>query len=490
VIGIWTLPAVGQLERLSVPDLSQNGHFGRAHSINRGTIFVAEPNYSTDSLRRVGRVHVFEKNGSTWTSTASLGPAEQRAYGQFGHAVVVDDTHLAVSAPNINSGSVYLYHFQDGSWEPTQEITIPDVHQKAGHHFRFGEQVRLLGDWLIISAPGYPTSEGDKEVHGAIFTFKKEGKEWLFQQSIFPIQTNKNTAFGFDVELSDAQLVISAPEADGGATESGVVYLFKFESGAWVLDYTLINPFSKSHERFGAGIDVYNQTIAVGVPMHTEDAGSGPGGGMHVFQKVDDTWLRTAFLTPQDGHRNDLFGQSVAIERGFICVGAPRADHEAFVDMGKVYLFELQNGFWIETKTYVPPVDDYQHHAQFGSHLDVYEDQLVVSAHLLNNALDDSGVAYTVDLDLFVATEDPTRKLPDVKIYPIPTADLLHVDVNGTPGNTTNYRIYAADGRMPDLQVSASGDRWQCDVSSLNAGTYFIYISDGKHISIHKWIKI
>jgi hypothetical protein len=146
--------------------------------------------------------------------------------------------------------------------------------------------------------------------------------------------------------------VISAPQADGGANASGVVYLFKVEGDQWTHDYTLINPFSKSHEQFGADVDIHNQTIVVGVPMHTSDSGAGPNGGAHVFQKVDNTWLRTAFLTSQNPRRNDLFGQSVAVENGLICVSAPRADNAIFNDVGRVYLFELQSGFWIETRVF------------------------------------------------------------------------------------------------------------------------------------------
>jgi FG-GAP repeat len=87
---------------------------------------------------------------------------------------------------------------------------------------------------------------------------------------------------------------------------------------------------------FGSALAISGSTAVVGAPGHGASAGRA-----YVFKKSALGWEQTAELVGADTAAGDSFGFSVAIDGGFIVVGAP--DHQRG---GRAYVFAQTSSAW------------------------------------------------------------------------------------------------------------------------------------------------
>lgn len=486
-------PLQAQMERLTFSNLSLNGHFGREFDIHDDHIIVYEPNFNEDNGTHKGRAHLYKREGDIWVHDGFLDNGLVKAYSHFGYDVSAHASDLAVSAPDMESGRVFVYSRIEPEWQFSQQLTIPAELHRESPHIGFGENVELNDNWLVVSAPGYLGTDDPITRTGAVFIYKKEGASWMFHQMILPPDLTKSTRFGNDIELTSSSILISASKGDGGSAQSGAVYLYKFEGNLWLPDYTFINPASNGHELFGADADMQDDIIVIGAPMHTEDINKGPQGAAHVYQRFGNSWIRTAFIEAADGKRNDMFGSAVTVADGHIFIGAPRHDEPGKADAGKVYHYVVQDGFWSEKTTYLANTEDVQAHMHFGSTLRLHNHQLVVSGHLMNNNLDDSGIAYATQIEAITGSDENHITSAQLSINPNPVKDILSLTLQGEWESSIAMTIYSQEGHLmgrTEILNQPLSRIHTINVTDYLPGIYFIHANDGSKVSIYKWVKI
>lgn len=490
----WLVPpaATAQLKRLTFEELDENGHFSKNLQVYDASIVLSESNYSNQTIH-AGRVHLFSRDGGDWSHTDILTEPDLPDYANFGQELALTSTDLAISAPGIRQGAVFMYTLQEDVWNRQQTLTMPAEVYKEGLHVRFGEDVQISDQWLAISAPGYHGGADPLIRTGAVFVYKKEGESWVFRQLLLPVETSRSIQFAKDIDMSDGYLAVTAPKGDGGSSNSGAVYLYRLDGEAWIPEYTFIDPLSRGHELFGADVELHGNTLVIGVPMYTHDEDTGPVGAAHIFQRIDNTWVRTALITSSDGKRNDMFGATIAIEDGTVVISSPRFDHPYKRDMGKVYVFQVEDGFWTETDALIPPEEDRQEHMMFGAALSMHQSQLVISAHLTDNLLEDSGVAYVTKLNSTVSSKDIEKNSVNVFISPNPATDHLELHVRDEQISDLQFHCYGQDGKLVQLKrlnEPGSSESIEFDISALSPGVYFMHISGSARDMICKWIKL
>src|SRR5687767_2225383 len=78
-------------------------------------------------------------------------PSGVKPYGQFGSAVDIDGNYAVVGAPqdtanNIQSGSIYIYFKENGTWKQQAKITAPN----AVSGDQFGTSVSIKDDVIVV----------------------------------------------------------------------------------------------------------------------------------------------------------------------------------------------------------------------------------------------------------------------------------------------------------------------------------------------------
>lgn len=245
-----------------------------------------------------GRGHVFTRVNDVWLETATLGGASGGA--ALGSSVAIDGrgARVALGAPSSGAGAVYLYALGGpGAPQPGPTRLVPAA---AASGDAAGWSVALSGNLLATGAP-YADPLGASS--GAVYLFELGGGE-------LPRLTAPGgkafDAFGYSVALEANLLAVGAPTADPGGPSSGAVYLFRRgENGGFVHEATL--PGVNAGDQLGTSVSLAGGLLAVGARRH------GGIGAVHLFRRVEGTWVEVGRLQPGTASAGDDVGIAVAL---------------------------------------------------------------------------------------------------------------------------------------------------------------------------------
>ena len=266
--GVWT-DAI-EHSYLKAPVADANDLFGLSVAISGNAIVVGAGNEDSDgssandnSISNAGAAYVFaDPNGDgDWTDVTyqaylkADNPQPAMVWqGNFGADVAINGSTIAVSAQSesltnpavMNAGAVYMFidPNQDGNWTDVAKhvrltASNPDVHD------RFGSQVALDGDLLVVGALGedgyslHPHSNARTQSGAAyLFVDPNQDGDWSdASQTAYIKASNADIGdqFGTGVALSGDAIAVSAPfeRSDGSSPQNnslslcGAAYVFK-----------------------------------------------------------------------------------------------------------------------------------------------------------------------------------------------------------------------------------------------------------------------
>ncbi|MCY3887889.1 MAG: hypothetical protein OXG19_09370 [Chloroflexi bacterium] len=135
-------------------------------------------------------------------------------------------------------------------------------------------------------------------------------------------------------------------------------------------------------DEYGWSAAIDGDIIAVGAPYH--DAVAENAGAVFVFERQDGEWVETALLLPPYGEPLGWFGRWLALDDGRLVIGAPYEDvtlinsDDLIIDAGSAYVYESIDGVWRRTATLVP--EPLLPGASFGWSVAIDGDRLAVAA--------------------------------------------------------------------------------------------------------------
>ena len=221
-----------------------------------------------------GAVYVYNRSGSTWSSTAYLKAVNNGSSDTFGSDVVIsgDGTTIAVAAENegsnattINgdgsndlnntSGAAYIFTLSGGVW--SQEAYIKASNNDASDFFGTALDLSNDGNVLVVSAlredstaTGVSTTasaDNSGDETGAVYAFSRSGSTWTQDAYIKAPNPNDYDKFGDQLALSaDGNVLaistwgedsnaqtINGDQSDNTASDSGAVYIYTRGGTVW-----------------------------------------------------------------------------------------------------------------------------------------------------------------------------------------------------------------------------------------------------------------
>jgi hypothetical protein len=271
-----------------------------------------------------GKVYVFRTNGTLLTTIST--PSMYAGGDRFGASVaVLDDERLIVSAPG--------------------HTTDPDFGNGAGVVYLLSTNGTLLAtfdnpvEWQQYAEFGFSVAAfgTDRVLVGA----RDAGAAYLFQANGTLLMTFTNPAptasdqFGHSVAaVGNDRVFVGAPQADQGATDAGVAYLFS-TNGTLLTTFT--NPTPAVGDAFGARVAVLGNDRVVITSIY-DDLGATNSGVAYLFS-TSGTLLNT--ITNPTPATSDAFGARVAaLGNDRVIIGATDDDLGA-TDAGAAYLFSI-----------------------------------------------------------------------------------------------------------------------------------------------------
>jgi hypothetical protein len=165
----------------------------------------------------------------------------------------------------------------------------------------------------------------------------------LSQTQIAKLKASDGAAeefFGNSVAISEDIAIVGSHFEDANGWGAGAAYLFRRNGNNWSEEQKIIGSGIDDYDFFGTSVDIAGNVAVIGSPA---DQGTGTA---YVFRWNGTNWVEEKILQASDGLSNELFGQSVAINRSadMIVVGAPMDG----LGEGSAYIFTYNGSTWIE----------------------------------------------------------------------------------------------------------------------------------------------
>lgn len=291
----------------------------------------------------------------------------------FGSTVAVQGDYAVVGAEGqrqTEPGAAYIYKRTNGIWE--QQIRIDATDGEAGDGF--GSAVAISSTHVIIGA------WNDDEARGAAYVFIKSGTAWIQQAKLVASDGESGDHFGRSVAIEGDLAVVGSWQDDNerGAA-AGAAYIYKLNTGNWQQHTKLIAVDGQQGDRFGSAVTLGGGRVLVGAA----NGGFFGEGAAYVFSAAGSVWNQDAKLSAAVAGLSDGFGTTLAIDGATAVIGAPLHDNASSIDEGAAYIFEEENGQWIERATLTASTG--ASGFEFGSSVDIVGGEVVVGARGADN---------------------------------------------------------------------------------------------------------
>lgn len=292
-----------QWMELRSPDRAEGDGLGSAVALHPALFALGAPGEGLDSA---GAVYLYNRDAQGEVESVQKCSGNQ-AYSEFGSALDVESSILAVGAPGGN-GSVYIYEKQGNTWVLTHTLNGP------GPGSRFGHRVLLSGQRLFVSAPHSGA--------GSVRVYLKTGSVWVLESTLTPSNSGTPSVFGQSMAFSDPELYVGDPG-------SNTVFPYRRVGGNWSALSPISAPAqSPALEGFGASMEVVDSLLYVGA-----DLTRGGEGRVVIMERYAAPVSVQNLIRARDAAPGDRFGYAFAANTDYGLAGIPlnrRAVQTAF----------------------------------------------------------------------------------------------------------------------------------------------------------------
>ncbi len=209
-------------------------------------------------------------------------------------------------------------------------------------------------------------------------SFILNAQNWGYTARSTPSNFPGTIEFGKSVSVYGYYSVVGAPGSDN---DTGAAFVLLFTGNFWEIVAKLTPSDGNAGDRFGIAVSMYEDTIVVGAMA--ADGASNESGAAYVFVRPTQGWTNmteTAKLTASDGNTSDLFGKHLDIYNDYIVVGA-HLDDDNGTDSGSAYVFKKPASGWTNTTEIAKLLPSDGHPGEyFGHSIRVYNNTIVTGA--------------------------------------------------------------------------------------------------------------
>ena len=448
--------------KLTAADRADDDEFGYSVAMDGNTAVVGAPGSNSNAGAAYVFVFTEADDDGVWSQAAKLTAPVPATGDKFGASVAIDGDIIVVGVPYkdyddpdddandvSNSGAAYVFTKPETDanddlltdwkdWDSFNDkgkaaLTAKLTADGAAADDEFGISVAVHGETVVVGAHLDDHTDGDGDTdddEGAAYVFTKPGSGgWADATETAKLTASDgavNDKFGISVSLDDDTVVVGAHqpqyEENGANVEvgPGAAYVFtKPASGGWAGNTEgakFTAPDGAANDEFGVSVAIDVDAVVVGAHLHDVGANA-KAGAAYVFTRDSNSgkWGQPLKLTASNGHADDGFGNSVAVDGNTAVVGAYLDDRDtAARDTGSTYVFARKLGVWSQTLNLAGPGPD--QNDRLGYSVAVDDGTLLAGAPQDDNDPDDPddpGFAYAMDISDAEWTDFVSTELTD-----------------------------------------------------------------------------
>lgn len=313
----WTVPAAGfelgnydYINALSSPNTI---------AANESWLVAGAPQATEHSVNpQEGVVQVFTAGTGVWKRRLLLPAAKQVANSNFGAAVAVYGSTVAVGAPGpaSSAGAVYLFNASNGAAIKTLEPTGIGSGGSAGD--LFGSAVAIAGDWVIVGACN------DDNGQGSVYVFNLKT---LVNTKVQVAGGSAGDHLGASLAVEGNLLAVGCP----GVNNKGAAYLYDLGTTGIPLIKKIQPAAATTASLTGYSIAMHQGRLALGAPQANSAKGI-----VHLVELIPSA---ESTMAPASPLTNEHFGSCVALNSDMLLVGSPALNS----NRGGAYVFNLKS---------------------------------------------------------------------------------------------------------------------------------------------------
>jgi choice-of-anchor B domain-containing protein len=256
--------------------------------------------------------YIFEKSGTGWQQVARLAPADVKTEDLYAVSVAISGDVALVGAPGsaTRAGAAYVYRRTGSGWTQDTRLTAPESKEQM----LFGAAVGMKDGDLLISEHAH------NERTGGVHVFRRDGNAWKHYTRLLHTNAQKNDRFGGNIAINGDRVLIAAT---GFLSNSGAVFSFERRPDGSYREVQRILAFDgRSGEQFGLSIGADGDNLWVGAPFAKQARGK----VYHFFRSAPDEWSVADPMVYDNLAQGDTYGLSVAAQGLVAAVGIPNDD--------------------------------------------------------------------------------------------------------------------------------------------------------------------
>ncbi len=309
--------------------------FGASVAIG-DSYYVAGAPTDDDVASDAGSVTIYICDSSGVPVTTILeAPSGLNIGAHFGNIVAADGDTFVVSAPAKHNstlapvGAIYVYTVGIST------ITLQAVLQPSTiiPSDLFGQDVDIIGDTVVVGAPGSAGGEG------SVFVYTRTMGDWSTGSEVFGPHGDDGDGFGWAVALdhdNEERMIVGAPWDDDAGPNAGRVHVYEYLMSTWSpLSEIDQADIGSATSRLGIKVDFDGDHFAVGEPLNGN-------GFIHIigWDGSSSSWGLVETLQPTTSASYSLFGESLSLDGELLAVGVRMSDLNGTMS-GAGYLFRL-----------------------------------------------------------------------------------------------------------------------------------------------------
>ncbi|MCK5148819.1 T9SS type A sorting domain-containing protein [bacterium] len=303
-------------QELFAHDAQAYDYFGNSVAITSSMACVSAMGLQRDSTN-AGAVYVFDKIGDDWLLHSKLTPPGLQPGAYYGYRMDFNGDYLFISAhgTGMTNGCVYALERNGSSWYFRQALQPADNAARD----QFGRSLATAGSWLAVGAMA---RDDDTDRTGAVYLYRYNNGSWEEWGIVLPPEQQENLYFGksLDLRYSESGTLHLAVTSDDPAKgeQAGQVYVYRYD-GDFVLEKQMTSGQGQTMDRFGCDVALGDDFLAVGVDHFS--AWHDYQGAAYLYRQAGQSWYGCGNFVDRHPMEMGLFGVSVAMNNDYLFVG-------------------------------------------------------------------------------------------------------------------------------------------------------------------------
>ena len=283
--------------------------FGQILYMEGNKVFVSE--YINNVQNKPIRVlRYYELNGTSWNLLQTIESPNTDPGEHFVKSLAMEDGILVIGAggpPGIASDAVYIYYLEDNTWQFQQKIT--------NTFLRFGQEVAIALKRIFVTSL-------DESFRGAVSVYELQGESWIETQILFSDSISGQARFGRSLSARDNRLAVGAPKSSSpsGIEYIGKTIIYKHNGNRFEEEVVLQPKTVNLNDRFGYELELIESGVIVSAPYDDED-GIGSG-SIYYFENNTDGWVENVKINTSKTDVKHRLGSSLAYTDNLLMMSA------------------------------------------------------------------------------------------------------------------------------------------------------------------------